>query len=55
MDVSRDFATLKNDNEKNEWQARKTLLSNLIHAQAAFLARLYVERIQEGKAQSEGN
>ena len=55
LDHSRDHATLQNDNDRVEWEARKALLSNLIHAEQAFIARLREKRIREGREQSEGN
>jgi hypothetical protein len=55
LDQSRDHATLQNDNDRVEWEARKALLSNLIHAERAFVAGLYRERLEEGAKRGEGN
>jgi hypothetical protein len=55
LDHSHDLKTAKNHKERDEWQARKTSLSNLIHRETAFVARLYAERIEEGTRQGGGN
>jgi hypothetical protein len=52
---SHDYETLISQTDRDEWQERRTALSELVHRQADYVAQLYHDRIMKGIDRASGN